>query len=98
MAHLHPVEDYLKARGDRAIAASLLHAGALLAARRETLRLHRQTVQIEAALIRYANGTYLHHLGRRAADYYRDHGRLRQLANRLGRRLDRRWADVKKLA
>jgi hypothetical protein len=107
-----PVEDYWKARGDRAIAASILHAGASLVLRTASLRLRRETLQIQADLsriyvdlfrmypdlLRRTNRNYLNKLGRRAADYYRADGRTLQLAHRLGERIDRHSAPIKKLA
>src|SRR5215467_12436210 len=97
-AELYPVEDYLKARADRAIAASLLHTGALLVARRESLHLRRQTLHIQATHVRASDPESVHCLGRLAADYYRAHGHLVQIAKRLGQRLDRHSAKVIKLA
>jgi len=72
--------------------------GASLVLRRENLRLRRQTLDIQAALIHAGNVKDLHRFGRRAADYYRAHGRLLRLAKRLGRRLDRHSPNVTKLA
>lgn len=97
-AALRPSEDYWKARGDRAIAASLLLMGASLVLRRDNLRLRRQTLELQAAIIRAGNAKDLHRFGRRAADYYRAHGRLLRLAKRLGQRLDRHSPNVTKLA
>ena len=88
-ADLYTVEDYWKARGDRAIAASLLLTAASLVLRRENLRLRRQTLDIQSSFVRLANTKDVERLGRRAADYYRAHGRLLQFAKRFGQRIDR---------
>jgi len=97
-AHLYSAEDYLRARGDRAMAASLFHSSALLVTRRECLRMRRETLRILATHLDKSDTESLHHLGERAADYYRAHGRLRQLASRLGQRIDRHSGNVANLA
>ena len=51
-ADLYTVEEYWKARGNRAIVASLLHSCALLIARWETISLRRQTLHIQASHLR----------------------------------------------
>ena len=80
----HRTYDYWKARGDRAIAASLLHSGALLVVRQECLRLRRETLHIHATHFQKRDTESLHRLARRAAEYYRVHRRLLRLAKRLG--------------
>src|SRR5215467_4395499 len=82
-------EDYWQARGDRAIAASLLHTHALLTTRQQTLTLVRRTLRIEAVLLSESGSDVdfqRHHS--RVADYHRAYGRLLLQATRLAKRVD----------
>ena len=97
-AKLLTYEDYWKARGDRAIAASLIHRGALLVLRRESLRLRQETLRILATHLDKSDTESVHRLGTRAVQYYRSHGRLLRLAKRFGERLDIHSTNFRKLA
>ena len=90
-------DDDWKARANQAIATSRLQRQALLTARREKLNLARETLHIHAAHLRKNDPEGLQRLCTRIADYYRAHGRLLQLAKRLGQRLDRHSAHATKL-
>jgi hypothetical protein len=92
-------EEYWRRRGDRAVAASLLHTHGLLTAAQQRLTLVRQTLHTEAILLRESNsgqGLERHHV--RVANYYRADGRLLRLAKRLGQRIGRYSANRTKLA
>ena len=92
------MEDYWKARGDRAIAASLLHRGALLVLRQESLRLRQETLRILATYLDTSDTGRVHRLGSQAADYFRSHGRLLQFAGRLGDQIDQHAENLAKPA
>ena len=89
--------DDWKARANQAIATSRLQRRALLTARREKLSLARETLHIHAAHLRKNDPEGLQRLCTRIADYYRAHGRLLQLAKRLGQRIDQHSAHATKL-
>jgi hypothetical protein len=84
-------DEYWQVRANRAIVASLLHTNALLTARQQTLNLVRQTLRIQAALLRerHSDSSFLQHHHARVADYYRAYGQLLRLGRRLGSRIDR---------
>ena len=92
------MEDYWKARGDRAIAASLLHRGALLVLRQESLRLRQETLRILATYLDMGDTGRVNRLGGQAADYYRSRGRLLQFADRLSDQIDQHTENIAKLA
>ena len=82
------INDYWRARGDRAIARRLWSTYLILDARRERLRLCRSTICVLADLPQ-KSGERVRRLGARVARYYHAEGELARCAARLGKQLGR---------
>jgi len=87
-AHLFNDAEYWRARGDRAIAKSLLAANTALIIKRTTLETSRSTIRILAATPG-RDDAYALRLADRVARYFVHEAELERRVTELGRRLDR---------
>jgi len=87
-AHLFKDSEYWHARGDRAIARSLVTANTSLVAKRAMLETSRSTIRILAAMPGQ-DDAWRQRLGDQVARYFTREAKLARCVSQLGRRLSR---------
>ena len=87
-AHVFKDREYWRARGDRAIARSLVAANISLVIKQANLATSRSTIRILATMP-HQNDAHRQRLGDRVARYFLREADLARRASELGRRLAR---------